>query len=199
MLFLYYTRNTPLRQPKKRFFLHFPAFPRIASRRPAFREKTTFFANAKVPPRVFEILPPSDLPLPSPASFSLSAPLTAGREKMRRRARTALPRRRRGRAGEKKKKTESGSDTKWEGRGQKSAARAVRRKAMRVGKRKKRRETAEAPPKPLGAPLPKKARCRRQEADRKKRYKGQVLQKILAANQAFCEQNLTAGKVLFGE
>ncbi len=99
----------------------------------------------------------------------------------------------------KRENTESGSETKWEGRGQKSAARAVRRKAVRVGKRKKRREKAEAPPKVLGAPLPKKARCRRQEADRKKRHKRQVLQKPLRQVRLFTSKILRQARFYSGK
>lgn len=70
---------------------------------------------------------------------------------------------------------------------------------MRVGKRKKRRETAEAPPKPLGAPLPKKARCRRQETDRKKRHKGQVLQKPLRQTKLFANKTLRRTRFCSGK
>lgn len=75
----------------------FPAFPRISPHFPAlplvgrpFGEKTTFFfANAKVPPRVFKIFtarrftPPFSCKFSFPFSckFSFPAPLTAGREK----------------------------------------------------------------------------------------------------------------------
>ena len=81
----------------------------------------------------------------------------------------------------------------------KKAARAVRRKATRVGKNKKRRETAEAPPKVLGAPLPKKARCRRQEADRKKRHKRQVLQKPLRQVRLFTSKILRQARFYSGK
>ena len=163
--------ETPLSVNRKRGFScispHFPAFPRIAPRRPPFRGKNDFFSlqTQKCRRGFLKFLPPADLPLPFPASFSFPfsrkfsfpAPPTAGREK------STTPRPNRpspptaGKGGRKKEKIRRASQKqKWEGRGQKSAARAVRRKAMRVGKRKKRRETAEAPPKVLGAPLPKK-------------------------------------------
>lgn len=205
MLFLYCTRNDPLRQPKKRFFLHFPALPLVG--RP-FGEKTTFFfANAKVPPRVFKIFTARRFTPPFSCKFLLSLllqvflsrPADGGAGK-KYGAAPEPPFPAGGGEGRarKREETESGSETKWEGRGQKSAARAARRKAMRVGKRKKRRETAEAPPKVLGAPLPKKARCRRRKTDRKKRHKGQVLQKNLWRVRLFVSRTLRQGRFCSG-
>ena len=94
MLFLYCTRNAPLRQPKKRFFLHFPAFPRISPHCPSSAalsgKKRLFSLQTQKCRRGFlKFLPPADLPLPFPASFSFPfsckfsfpAPPTAGREK----------------------------------------------------------------------------------------------------------------------
>ena len=202
--------ETPLSVNRKRGFScispHFPALPLVG--RP-FGEKTTFFfANAKVPPRVFKIFTARRFTPPFSCKFLLSLllqvflsrPADGGAGKKY----DAAPEPPfpavggEGRA-RKREETESGSETKREGRGQKSAARAVRRKAMRVGKRKKRRETAEAPPKVLGAPLPKKARCRRRKTDRKKRHKGQVLQKTLRQVSLFASRTLRQARFYSGD
>ncbi len=190
----------------------FPAFPRISPHCPSSAalsgKKRLFSLQTQKCRRGFlKFLPPADLPLPFPASFSFPfsckfsfpAPLTAGRKK------SEVPRPNRpspplaGKGGRKKRKYGERVRNKTERKRAKKAARAVRRKATRVGKRKKRRETAEAPPKVLGAPLPKKARCRRQETDRKKRHKGQVLQKILAASKNFASRTLRQSRFYSGD
>ena len=190
----------------------FPAFPCISPHCPSSAalsgKKRLFSLQTQKCRRGFlKFLPPADLPPPFSCKFLLSLllqvflsrPADGGAGK-KYDAAPEPPFPAVGGEGRAKKRenTESGSETKWEGRGQKSAARAVRRKAMRVGKRKKRRETAEAPPKVLGAPLPKKARCRRRKTDRKKRHKGQVLQKNLWRVRLFVSRTLRQGRFCSG-
>ena len=191
----------------------FPAFPRISPNCPSSADlsgkKRLFSLQTQKCRRGFlKFLPPADLPPPFSCKFLLSLllqvflsrPADGGAGK-KYDAAPEPPFPAVGGEGRAKKRenTESGSETKWEGRGQKSAARAVRRKAMRVGKRKKRRETAEAPPKVLGAPLPKKARCRRRKTDRKKRHKRQVLQKPLRQTKLFVSRTLRQARFCSGK
>ena len=193
--------ETPLSVNRKRGFScispHFPALPLVG--RP-FGEKTTFFfANAKVPPRVFKIFTALRFTPSLSLQVFLSRPADGGAGK-KYDAAPEPPFPAVGGEGRAKKRenTESGSETKREGRGQKSAARAVRRKAMRVGKRKKRREKAEAPPKVLGAPLPKKNVAADGKTTRKKRHKGQVLQKPLRQTKLFVSRTLRQARFCSG-